>query len=60
VLQKKYDFLRYRVLGDYFIGTNFEQNPLPASLWDVTKIVIKQDALRDIFVSLSRIVRTLT
>lgn len=60
VLQKKYDFLRYRVLGDYFIGTNFEQNPLPESLWDVTKIVIKPDALRDIFVSLSRIVRTLT
>lgn len=40
-LQQKYDFLKNRVLGEYFIGTNFEQNPLPASLWDVTKIAIK-------------------
>ncbi len=60
ILQQKYDFLRYRVFGDYFIGTNFEQNPLPESLWDVTKIVIKSDALRDIFVSLGRIMQTLT
>lgn len=59
VLQQKYDFLRYRVFGDYFIGTNFEQNPLPESLWDVTKIVIKSDALRNIFVSLGRIMQTL-
>jgi hypothetical protein len=50
-LQQKYNFLRDSVLGEYFIGTNFEQNPVPSSLWDVTKIVIKTNALTDIFVA---------
>ena len=59
-LQQKYDFLRNRVLGEYFLGTNFEQNPLPASLWDVTKIAIKSNALTDIFVALRQIVGSLT
>ena len=59
-LQQKYDFLRNRVLGEYFLGTNFEQNPLPASLWDVTKIAIKSNALSDIFVALRQIIGTLT
>jgi hypothetical protein len=55
-LQQKYDFLRNRVLGEYFLGTNFEQNPLPESLWDVTKIALKTNALRDVFVALKWIV----
>lgn len=58
-LQQKYDFLRNRVFGEHFIGTNFEQNPLPASLWDVTKIAIKSDAIRDIFVYLGLSTQTL-
>ncbi len=59
-LQQKYDFLRNRVFGEYFIGTNFEQNPLPSSLWDVTKIAIKPDALTNIFVVLRQIMGTLS
>lgn len=59
-LQQKYDFLKNRVFGEYFLGTNFEQNPLPESLWDVTKIAIKSNALSDIFVTLRHIVVGLT
>lgn len=52
VLQAKYDFLRQRVLGDYFVGTSYEQDVVPKSLWDVTKIVIKTDSLRNVFAQL--------
>jgi hypothetical protein len=59
-LQQKYDFLRDSVFGSYFIGTNYEQNPVPSSLWDVTKIVIKAEALREIFVQLRSVFSTLS
>lgn len=59
-LRQKYDFLRNRVFGEYFLDTNFEQNPLPETLWDVTKIAIKSNALSDIFVTLRHIVGSLT
>jgi hypothetical protein len=58
-LQKKYDFLRDHVFGGYFQGTEYEKNPIPATLWDVTKIVIKTTALREIFTQLSGIIETL-
>lgn len=58
-LQQKYDFLKNRVLGVHFIGTNFEQNPLPASLWDVTKIAIKSEALNTIFTYLGLSIKAL-
>jgi hypothetical protein len=59
ILQQKYDFFRNRVFGDYFLGTNFEQNSLPESLWDVTKIAIKPDTLKQIFMSLGLVIRAL-
>lgn len=59
-LQQKYDFMRDVVFGTYFIGTNYEQNPVPSSLWDVTKVVIKTSALTDIFVQLQKALKTLS
>lgn len=59
-LQQKYDFLRDSVFGEYFIGTNYEQSPVPSSLWDVTKIVIKTNALTDIFTQISKVLKTLS
>jgi hypothetical protein len=59
-LQQKYDFLRDVVFGDYFIGTNYEQNPIPSSLWDVTKIIIKTNTLSDIFVQLHKALKNLS
>ncbi len=59
-LQKKYDFMKTTVFGTYFIGTNYEQNPLPSTLWDVTKIVIKADALSEIFAQLKSAVTALS
>jgi len=59
-LQQKYDFLRDVVFWEYFIGTNYEQNPIPSSLWDVTKIVIKTNTLNDIFVQLRKALKNLS
>ena len=59
-LQQKYDFMRDTVFGSYFIGTNYEQNPVPSSLWDVTKIVIKTSALTDIFAQLQKTLKALS
>lgn len=59
-LEQKYNFLRDSVFGSYFIGTNYEQNPVPSSLWDVTKIVIKTNALSDIFVQLQKALKALS
>ena len=44
-LKQKYDFLRDTVFRGYFLGTNYEQSAIPSTLWDVTKIVIKTNAL---------------
>jgi hypothetical protein len=59
-LLQKYNFLRDSVFGNYFIGTNYEQNPVPSSLWDVTKIVIKTNTLTDIFVQLQKALKALS
>jgi len=59
-LLQKYNLLRDSVFGNYFIGTNYEQNPVPSSLWDVTKIVIKTNTLTDIFVQLQKALKALS
>jgi hypothetical protein len=59
-LQQKYDFMKERVFLDYFIGTSYEQNPLPTTLWDVTKIVIKTNALGEIFARITETIKILT
>jgi len=58
-LQEKYDFFRNTVFGNHFFNTSYEQDVVPSSLWDVTKIVIKSDALRSIFVELSSVLKSL-
>lgn len=58
-LQQKYDFMKTSVFGSYFIGTKYEQNPLPSTLWDVTKIIIKANALSEIFAELRSAMRAL-
>lgn len=56
-LQQKYDFMKTSVFGSYFIGTKYEQNPIPSTLWDVTKIVIKANTLSEIFAELKSAMR---
>ena len=49
LLQKKYDFLHSYVFGELFLGSSYEKDVVPAKLWDVTKIVIRTNALADVF-----------
>lgn len=53
VLQQKYDFLKKRVFWNYFLWTSYEQDVVPSSLWDVTKITIKVGALQEVFAQLA-------
>lgn len=48
-LQQKYDFLRDEVFHGLFENTSYEKDGVPAKIWDVTKVVIKTNALTDIF-----------
>lgn len=57
-LQKKYDFLHEKVFGEYFQNTAYEVNPIPTKIWDVTKVVVKANALDNIFTVLHRMLRT--
>lgn len=59
-LQRKYDFLRESVFGEYFRGTEYEKSPIPSTLWDVTKIVIKTNAIQDLFAQLSSVLKALS
>ncbi len=59
VLQQKYDFMTRSVFGEYFKNTSYELNPLPSTLWDVTKIAIKTNALTEVFTSINQILKLL-
>lgn len=59
ILQKKYDYMGDYVFGEYFKNTSYEVSPLPSKLWDVTKIVIKTNALTEVFANINRILRFL-
>jgi hypothetical protein len=59
-LQRKYDFMRDSVFSGYFEGTNYEQNPIPSTLWDVTKIVIRTNTLGEIFARITETIKILT
>ena len=41
-LQKKYDFLRGHVFGDYYQWSSFEKDPIPSYIWDTTKVGLKE------------------
>ncbi len=56
-LQKKYDFLHEKVFGEYFQNTAYEVSPVPAKIWDVTKVVVRANALDSIFTVLHEILR---
>ncbi len=55
-LQKKYNFLHTYVFGDLFMNSAYEKDPVPSKLWDVTKVVIRTNALSDIFTAMQGIV----
>lgn len=49
IIQKKYNFLRTRIFGDAFLGSEYEKEVIPAKVWDVTKIGIRSTSLEAIF-----------
>lgn len=55
-LQQKYNFLQNSIFRGFFEGTTYEKDPIPTKLWDVTKIVIKANALTDIFTAMREII----
>lgn len=59
-LKQKYEFLRDRVFKGYFQGTDYEKNPIPETIWDVTKIVIKTNTLQELFAQLNGVLRALS
>jgi len=54
-LQKKYNFLHTYVFGELFANSAYEKDPVPTKLWDVTKIVIRTNALSDVFTAMRRV-----
>ena len=55
-LQRKYDFLHTYVFGEIFRNSSYEQSAIPAKIWDVTKVVIRSDALSEVFTALRYII----
>lgn len=49
LLQQKYDFLHEYVFGEFFLSSSYEKDTIPAKIWDVTKVVIRENALGDVF-----------
>lgn len=59
-IQQKYDFFHKRIFGEYFMGTRSETANIPQTLWDVTKITIKDSSLREIFALLGVVLKNLS
>lgn len=48
-LMKKYEFLREEVLGDYYFKS-VEKHEIPSTFWDVTKLQVSEEVMRQLFV----------
>lgn len=48
-LEKKYQFFKKYIFGNTFTDSRYEKSPIPSSLWDVTKITLKDGAFQEVF-----------
>lgn len=52
-LTQKYNFLKTRIFGDSFIGSEYEKEIIPRKIWDVTKVALRGNNLDTIFAWIS-------